>query len=104
MLKISQKFSENKRKIGGFSLIEMIIYVAIVAIIFVVVVNTIIIVSTAWGRARVQRTISFQGGSVMERMLREVRLADQVNIGASVFGSDPGAIARSPMVRCPAFR
>src|SRR3989344_5301997 len=77
-----------KRK-NGFTLIEMVVYTTIVAIIFVVAVNTILLTSAAWGSARVKRNILNQGNAALELMLREIRLADSINTNGSTFGVNP---------------
>jgi len=76
----------------GFTLVEMVVYVAVIAVIFAVVVNTILSVSSAWGNARVKRNLMQQGGATMERILREIRLADSVNVGGSTLGVHPGIL------------
>ena len=88
-------FLKRKR---GFTLVEMVVYTTIVAIIFVVAVNTILLTSAAWGSARVKRNILNQGNAALERMLREIRLADSINTGGSTFGVNPGILYLNTVV------
>lgn len=82
----------------GVSLLETIIYVSILAMIFVVVINTVIVVSNSFGKARVKRNITAQGGAALERILREARLADSVDIIGSTLGVHPGELHLNTIV------
>jgi len=82
----------------GFSLIEMIVYVAIVALIFIVVMQTVLIISTSWGNARAKRNVINHGGAALERMIREIRLADSVDVSGSTLGTNPGRLRLNTIV------
>ena len=73
----------------GLSLIEMLIYVAILTAIFVFVVNSILITIKSFNGYRVTRYIAASAEAAMERMTREIRLANDIN-EASVFDGHPG--------------
>jgi len=85
----------NKR---GLSLIETVIYVSILAILFVVVINTIAILSTSFGQSRIKRNVVTQGGSALERIVREVRLAHDIDVSGSTLGTHPGRLKLSTIV------
>ena len=82
----------------SFTLIEAIFYVAIVSIIATFATEAIVSTVTIFGKARVKRTINEQGISVMERMLREIRLSDEIDIGSSILGSSPGKLSLNTIV------
>jgi len=82
----------------GISLLEAVIYVAILAMIFVVVINTVIAVSNSFGKARLTRNVTSHGSAALERMLREVRLADSVNDSLSILGSHPGVLVLNTVI------
>ncbi|MDP2676322.1 MAG: prepilin-type N-terminal cleavage/methylation domain-containing protein [bacterium] len=82
----------------GFSLVEMIMYVGVVAVVFVVVVNMTLSVASIWNNARVKRNIITQGGSALERILYELRLANSVDAAGSVFGVSPGTVKVNTIV------
>lgn len=92
----------------GFTLIEIIVYLAIFAVLSVLVVETIITVTDAFGKARVKRTLALEGRGAMERMMREIRLATSVDITGSVLDTNPGRIKLntvvSPSDSAPAVR
>ena len=82
----------------GFSILETVIYIAILAVILVVVINTTLLVSNAFGKARVNRNVATQGSAAFERLLREIRLADDVLEAESIFGVSPGRLKLSTIV------
>ena len=82
----------------GISLIEAILYVAIFAVISVIVINMLLATVNAFGRARVSRNVNEQGIVALERMLREVRLAKAVNTATSVLDANPGTLALTTFV------
>jgi len=86
------------KTIEGFSLLEAIIYIAILGMLFVVVVNTTLIGMDAFGKSRVKRSLATQGFTAMERMLHEIRLASSVDTIASTFGTHPGVLVLNTQV------
>lgn len=90
--------NKEHKCIKGFSLIEIIIYIAILAVISVLVVETIVGASEVFGKARVKRALTLEGRSAMERMMREIRLATSVDTVGSVFGGHPGRLKLNTVV------
>jgi len=68
----------NKMK-KGFTLIETIIYTAIIAVIFILVVNSLSIVIKAFNQGRVAIKINNSAEVAMERMTREIRFAYDID-------------------------
>lgn len=79
-------------------MIETVMYVAILAVISAVVFDMIITTATFYGRSRVRRTLNEQGAFILERMVREIRLAHSVNYSKSVFGAHPGSLELNTIV------
>lgn len=77
---------------------EMVIYLGIVAVVFVVIVNITLSVASTWSSARVKRNIIAQGGSALERILYELRLANSVDVAASILGVSPGTVKVNTVV------
>lgn len=68
----------------GFSLVEMLIYLAILTIIFVVVVNTILSFTGSYKTLTAQRNVENAAIGAMERMTRDIREATQIDsLGSS---------------------
>lgn len=88
--------SEYKRQSvrkRGISMLEAVIYVALLAGLLVIAVDITLVSSNAFGKARLNRALAVEGGSALERIIREVRLAHGIDELASTFGSSPGALS-----------
>ena len=79
----------------GFSLIEIVIYVAILATLSVLAINTILTMTSTFSKARIVRRITADADGALERIVREIRLASALNLGASSLGIDPAHIVLS---------
>ena len=76
----------------GFSLIETVVYVALVAVFSVGVIQVLLSETNAWGRARTERNLNDTAMLVVERLSHEIRLAKSVTIGESSLGTHPGML------------
>ena len=76
----------------GFSLVEMLFYVAILSIALVAVMQTIIVVTRSYGTLRTAQRIEQEAAISMERIVREVRDASGIDGVGSVLGSHPGEL------------
>ena len=76
----------------GLTILEAVIYVAILIVFFVIVVQTMLVSATAFGKSRVKRALAAEGHIVMERVLHEIRFAGSIDDGTSVFGTHPGVL------------
>jgi prepilin-type N-terminal cleavage/methylation domain-containing protein len=77
----------------GFTLLEMIIYVVIFAIILFVMVQLFWQVQLSDIKGRVSRETKENASQVMEIFKHYVRQADDMNTGDSVFDSNPGVLS-----------
>ena len=77
----------------GFTLVEFIVYTALTSIVLVLALNFI----TDAFFARVKSEAVLVTGSNarfgMERMIQDIREAKAVNVGSSVFGTNPGVLS-----------
>jgi type II secretory pathway pseudopilin PulG len=80
------------RKKRGMTLVETVVYVAIVAIIFTVVVQTLTTIVKTYRVTLVARSLSVSGMTALERMTRDIRNAAHVDVLNSVLGSNPGKL------------
>ncbi len=95
-----KKKIKNKK---GFSLVEIIIYLAIFAMISIFVINSFINVMAAFNTTRINRDLLESGISSMERMSREIRQASSVdlvnsNLGMGILQLNSTDDLGSPMV------
>ena len=77
----------------GFSLLELIVYVGVIAIFLVSVIQFSTAIVQAGEKARILNEVQQNARFAMERMRREVRTADSINTGSSTFGSHPGVLS-----------
>lgn len=85
--------AENWRSAKGFTLIETMIYLVIISSFLATVVFFGVKIVESSDRARVQSEVQQNLRVGMERMVREIRTADNLNAGSSIFGSSPGILS-----------
>lgn len=83
-----QNKSQNIRKNTGISLLETVIYLGILAIVSVFVINTLLLMFSTYNDTKVKKRIALEGAGVMERLVREIRLANSVDDGGSTLGTN----------------
>jgi len=79
-------------KRAGFSLLEMLLYVAILTFMIVVIMNILVSVSRSQKALVASRNIQASGMLTLERITREVRDANTISITESVFATHPGRL------------
>ncbi|MEN9614214.1 MAG: hypothetical protein RLZZ347_521 [Candidatus Parcubacteria bacterium] len=76
----------------GVTLAETVVYATVLAILFVVVVNGLIQLTRTYRSLSVSRALTISSVSLMERMVYEIRQANDVDQVNSVFGTSPGKL------------
>jgi type II secretory pathway pseudopilin PulG len=76
----------------GFTLIEMVIYSALLAMISILTINAVLAMSRAADSFRGSRNIGLAADSGIERMVRDLRSATLINDAGSTFGANPGVL------------
>jgi prepilin-type N-terminal cleavage/methylation domain-containing protein len=77
----------------GFTLIETLIYLAILATVFVLFTNIILSVNRSYAVIGETQMLDSAAIIAMDRMTREVREATSVDSVNSIFNSNPGALS-----------
>ena len=77
----------------GFTLIESILYMAILALFLVSVVQLSIAGLQAGQKASIMTEVQQNARFAMERVRRELRSAEGVNTGSSTFDTHPGVLS-----------
>ncbi len=72
------KFNYNNKK--AFSLVEIVIYIAIFTALSIVVINSFIVVLSSFSMIRSNHDLLNSGSIAMEKMTREIRQADSIDI------------------------
>jgi len=76
----------------GFSLIEVLIYVGLVAVLTISIIGTLITLAEVYGTLAGVKRLNTSGASALDRIIRTVRDAESVDIGVSQFSSSPGSL------------
>lgn len=76
----------------GFTLIELVVYVALVAALVVAVVASLLAVSRTSRELSARHSLQAEGLAVMDRLAREIRIATSTN-PSSVFSTSPGVLS-----------
>lgn len=79
----------------GYTLVEMIIYVAVLSLLSSVLFASVMMVIQSFTRARAVRDLAESGRGTMERITREVRRATAINDAGSVFANPAGQLQLS---------
>ncbi len=79
-----------RTKKSGFTLVEMIIYVAFFAILSVLATEALMVVMKSFYTLRLTQNINQSATTALERMSREVRNAYDIDTVGSTFNTNPG--------------
>jgi type II secretory pathway component PulJ len=83
----------RKNSQNGYSLMELVVYIALFAMLSIVMTRSLITVMRTYASAKTYRTLQTNGELVMERVAREIREA--TTITSATYDSSPGALALS---------
>jgi type II secretory pathway pseudopilin PulG len=81
---------QNKKQ--GFSLLESLIYIAILSTMTVLVVNVLLITSRSYNSLKISRNINNSIITSMERMTRDIKSASDIVTAESTFDTDSGRL------------
>ena len=80
---------QNSKFHSGFTLLELVIYLAIVSSAVVSFVYFIISISNSGTKTNVAQEVHANGRTALDVISQRIRASNGVNIGASTFGTDP---------------
>lgn len=80
------------KKQKGYTIIELLIYVAVLAFMMVVVVGSLVGISRVYRQVRIVELVHSNASSAVETVSREIRTALSVDAGASTFDSTNGVL------------
>ena len=83
-------FLVNKTK--GFSIIEVVIYLAIFTSLSIVVINSFLIVLSTFSTIRSNHDLLDSGSIAMDRISHEVRQSKSIDTGKSLFDTNSGVL------------
>jgi len=76
----------------GFTLIEALAYVALLAIILLAVIGLLAAMMTSYRSLKVSRDVAIVAGVVLDRIATEVRSGESIDVLGSNFGIHPGLL------------
>lgn len=76
----------------GFSLLEMIIYVTILSAVMVLVVGSMLSLARSYHSLVISRSINNSATIALDRVVREIRFANNVNVALSTLTTSPGQL------------
>lgn len=82
------KYNTTQR---GYSLIELLIYIALFTVLSLVLIRSLITVMRTYATAHAYRTVQHTGTLIMDRVTREIRDATSIS-ASSVYGANPGTL------------
>lgn len=80
------------KKQTGYTLLELLVYASLLALMIVLMANSAASLSHIIAEAKTERTVRSSAESAIERIAREVRFANTVNMGASTLNVHPGTL------------
>lgn len=92
MLKFTSHKNIEDKSNRGFTIIEVLVYVAILGIVSVAIISASMAVNSSFNNTRVTRNLLESGNNGMERITREIRQASSIDLASSTFGSSPGVL------------
>ena len=79
-------------KNNGSSLIETLIYAAILGMVAVFTTNSLLVIMKSYSSVKLSRDLNFSASTAMERMTNEIRMANSVDDAGSFFGVSSGKL------------
>ena len=77
---------------NGFSLIELVIYISIFVLILSIVISFTVVFLRSYGNVEISNTINNSAIVSLERMVREIRFAENINTTLSILNSPQGRL------------
>lgn len=77
----------------GFTLIETMVYLAVTVLVAGALVTSFLSLDTVLLRNKTERELAHSASVSLERIVREIRTAESINLTASAFGTTTGALS-----------
>jgi Tfp pilus assembly protein PilW len=76
----------------AFSLVEMLVYISVLTVVFLVIINTVLSFTSSYRTLAALRAADNAGMDSMERMTRDIRAAGTIVTAQSSFGTSAGIL------------
>lgn len=91
-MSFKQNYLKQQDATRGFSLIEVMVYLAVTVLVSLAGINTYLSLDTVLLRNATERALTHSASVSLERMVRDIRGAESVNLGLSTLDASPGVL------------
>ena len=89
--------SKQKNTTNGFTLVETVLYVALFITLSIMAMNALFQTIKAFNDLRISRDINDSSVTIMERLTRDIKSANGIDMANSTFGTSPGRLTLHTM-------
>ncbi|MDO8728803.1 MAG: prepilin-type N-terminal cleavage/methylation domain-containing protein [bacterium] len=82
----------HNSKVRGFSLVEMLIYIAILVLMLAVIMNVVVSIIRSGRIVKSLKNVENSATVSIERLVRELRQAESINVSLSILNENPGRL------------
>src|SRR3989344_3225926 len=82
----------RQSSVSGFTLVETLVYIAALVLLLVAVFGLVISLLRAYGAFARSRDLNVSAAVALERMGRDIRAAQSINLAASTLDAHPGRL------------
>lgn len=79
-------YKKTKKESSGFTIIESVIYMTILAVLLVTIINLMAVLSSSYRSVKAMRSVETGAIAAMDRIIRETRSATSIDTSQSNFG------------------
>ena len=88
----SKSSCPKKKTAAGIALVETIFYIAVLVILLAIVINMFLMMARSYTQLKLSADLQNSAILALDRITREVRNADNVDVINSAFGTDSGIL------------
>lgn len=85
-------FTISKKNTNGYAIIEIVIYIALFTMISIVLINSLLTAMKSFAEVESDHAIALSATTALERMSREIRGAESVDVGTSILNTNSGVL------------
>lgn len=84
--------TRSNNLLTGYTILEMLVYASLLALMIALIANALASLTIIVRDAKGERNLRASAEAALERISREVRFAESINVGASVLDTHPGVL------------
>lgn len=87
---MNNKLTQKKEE--GFSLVEVILYMAVLAVVVTILIGSLTVMAEVQEKIAAGKAVDRSAVVALDRLLRETRLSDSIDMGNSFFNEDESVL------------